>query len=158
MKTSEYKNPIYLEVLAWLLLIGLIVFPVFFYHQLPEEIPSHYNAKGEPDAFSDKGSIWILPIIGTAVFLFLHVLSNAKLFRINVGKKLSPEEEAHQVLQGKKMLSAFKVIIPLAFWYINFKTIKTALGESDGLGIGFLIIFLISVFGVIFFYSYQKRM
>ena len=156
MNAVNYKNPTYLEALSWLFVIGLFVLPLFHYQELPDQIPSHFDANGKADAYSSKASIWILPIIGTAIFLLLYFLSTAKLFRINAGRKLSPEEEAHKVLQGKKILHALKLIIPASFIYIVYKTIQTALGKSDGLGTAFLIVFLTLVFCVIAYYSWKS--
>jgi len=149
LNNADYKNPFYLEALAWFFLIALIILPLFYYNQLPEQIPGHFNAKGEVDDYTSKGFIWVLPIIGTALFALLHILSKDKNLKVNGPSHVSPEELDHQRLVGRKLLNALKIVIPVSFLYINYKTILTGLGKANGLGPYFLYIFLIAIFGVI---------
>ncbi len=152
----KYQNPPALEYLAWALLVALFLLPLFYYGQLPDRIPSHFNASGAPDAFASKASIWILPIIGLSVFLLLHFLSKAEKLKINGGPANRTKEQEEQIQTiGRKMLNALKILIPAAFLYINFSTINTALGKMNGLGSYFLIIFLISIFGVLGYFTYK---
>jgi uncharacterized membrane protein len=51
--------------IQWIGILGLVILtglPIYFFDQLPETIPRHFGANGEPDAFSGKGIIWTLPI------------------------------------------------------------------------------------------------
>ena len=156
MNTSaDYKNPLIFEIIAWGPLAGLIILPFFYYDQLPDQIPSHFNGKGEPDAFSKKSSIWMLPIIGTAIFLFLHYLARIKDLRVNYPKKLSPEQEHRKIGLARQLLHTLKIILPAIFLFIVYRTIQTALGHSQGLGRYFIYIFLLLIFGVIAYYLIQ---
>lgn len=155
MKNADYKNPFYLEALAWCFLIALILLPIFYYNQLPEQIPSHFNAKGEVDDYKSKGFVWVLPIIGIAIFALLHFLSKDKNLKINGPTSNSPEELDYQRLVGRKLLNALKIILPASFLYINYKTILIGLGKANGLGPYFLYIFLITIFGVIGYHILQ---
>lgn len=49
------------KVLQWTTLgIGVltIVLPTLFWGKIPDEIPSHYNAAGMADQYSDKRAYW----------------------------------------------------------------------------------------------------
>ena len=51
------------ELIGIIGLLILIALPIYFFDKLPEIIPRHFAANGEPDGFSGKGIIWTLPII-----------------------------------------------------------------------------------------------
>ena len=42
---------------------------------LPETVPSHFNAAGEPNNFSHKGFLWFLPILATGMYIGLFFLN-----------------------------------------------------------------------------------
>lgn len=55
------------------------------YPRLPDIIPTHWNAQGQADDFSEKsGSIWILPIMMVGVTLLLVFLPKLDPLRKNV--------------------------------------------------------------------------
>jgi hypothetical protein len=58
------------------------------------------------------------------------------------------------------MIVALKAEIILLFAYLQQQTIQVALGKAEGLGIAFLPIFLILIFGTVGIYfvkAYQAR-
>ncbi len=59
---------IVLDLISVTLLILLITYAVISYSELPDTIPSHFNAKGEVDGYSEKSMIWSLPAISTVLF------------------------------------------------------------------------------------------
>src|SRR5690606_38646731 len=58
-----------LEVVAAVLLIYTMIHLGAYYGQLPERIPIHFNAAGQPDGWAMRGSIFILT--GAKVFLYI---------------------------------------------------------------------------------------
>ena len=46
-----------LEVIGWILLIGIWILTFTNYFDLPETIPIHFNAAGEADGFGSKLSL-----------------------------------------------------------------------------------------------------
>ncbi len=68
-----------MERIFWpvVFLLVLLSFAVsfYFYPQLPEKIPSHWNASGEIDAYANKEvSLFIIPIITLLIVLLFTVL------------------------------------------------------------------------------------
>jgi len=68
---------------SWMLVLLLIAIPfayaLYLYPDLPEKIPTHFNAKGEPDAYGGKNSIYIGPaILGVVSLLMFPLLSKLK--------------------------------------------------------------------------------
>lgn len=67
------------------LLIALVLLAIpfgyaaYIYPSLPETIPTHFNIKGEADAYGGKNSIFLGPGIMSVVGLFVFfILSNIK--------------------------------------------------------------------------------
>lgn len=60
-----------IEVVCALLLLGMVLGPVLFWGQLPDQIPGHYNGAGEIDRWGDKWELLLLPVFGAILYLFL---------------------------------------------------------------------------------------
>ncbi len=50
---------LWLAALAWLVVPALNAWP-----SLPEQIPVHFDAAGNPDSWGGRGTLWILQLIG----------------------------------------------------------------------------------------------
>ncbi len=53
-----------LGILSPVVLLGAIVFVLIRFPSLPEQIPIHFNAKGEIDGYGGRFSLLLMPIIG----------------------------------------------------------------------------------------------
>jgi len=131
-----------LEIIGISGIIVLIVLPATFYNSLPDEIPTHFGIRGNPDDFGRKGAIWMLPVIGLVLYAGL-VFVNYFLVRNKMTGKDDPATEARQKQAAFRLLQYLKVILVFSFAYIVFATIQTALGKADGLGVWFLPVFMI---------------
>jgi len=151
----DYKNPAYLEWTGRLIILGLLVLPLFYYHQLPDEVPSHFGPDGQPDDYSSKAFVWFLPLLGTALYFFLNFLTKAKNLKLNAPKYISPEEEERRRVLGIQLLHNFKILIPALFLFLNYRLILTAINQAKGLGTYTIYIFLASIFGVIGHFMFQ---
>ena len=54
------------------------------------------------------------------------------------------------------MMRIMKIIVIIIFFLIDFKTIKTSLGKSEGLGIWFLPMTLAIIFIPIIYFAYKS--
>lgn len=154
VELRKSKFDFILELLGVLFLIILIILPAWHYSSLPDTLPSHFNAKGEPDGFSGKWIIWLLPVIGTIMYLGFR-----KLARIpntyNYPMKITKENAESAYQNGSRMITSMSVIILGAFSYINYSIIRSAQGGFEGLGKQFLPLFICILFGAIFYYTYK---
>ena len=58
------------------LLFFIIWLSVFVcYPDLPNEIPTHFNGRGQADAFGSKQSIWILMGVFSSIFIGIYILN-----------------------------------------------------------------------------------
>lgn len=143
-----------LEIVGLLFLVLLVVFPLYYFRELPDTIPTHFNAKGNPNDFSQKNIIWTLPIIGFVLYTGMLLLNKIP-HRFNYLKKITEENAFRQYRIATKLLRTLRVIIVVSFFYIAYVSIQTALNKCDGLGRYFLPIFLIATFGTIGVFLFQ---
>ncbi len=139
-------------IIGLLLLIGL---PIYYYGDLPATLPSHFNAKGEPDAFSGKGVIWPLSIIGTIMYVGMAVL-NRFPHTFNYPVEITRENAERQYKNATRMIRMLNTIIVCVFAYIIYGTIQVALAQQEGLGGYFLPVMLVAVSGTIGYFLYRS--
>ncbi|MGB5402651.1 MAG: DUF1648 domain-containing protein [Robiginitalea sp.] len=144
--------------IEWIGILGLVILtglPIYFFDQLPETIPRHFGANGEPDAFSGKGIIWTLPIIGFTMFIGLYWL-NKYPHIFNYPQKVTKENARRLYTTGTRMIRTLNALITWLFAYITYSTIQVALGNQSGLGTWFLPIFMISTLGTTAYFLYRS--
>jgi len=154
------KTPVdwLLDVVA---LIGLMVFMGFVIYQfpkLPGNIPSHFDAAGNPDSYSDKSTFWILP--GVAVFIYI-LLSLIVLVphQFNYTVRISPGNALSQYTMAVRLIRYFKAALIWMFFSISLATFRISAGESPGLGVWFMPVALAAIFIplIIYFISAHRK-
>lgn len=135
-----------MEFFGFLGLLILIILPIYFFDKLPETIPIHYGAKGMPDGFGGKEAIWLVPIIGLIIYFGL-IWINKYPHAFNYTQKVTKENARRLYTNSTRMIRILNAIITGIFAYITYSTIQTALGNQNGLGNWFLLIFLILTLG-----------
>lgn len=125
--------------------LALIVVPAWFFGDLPAEIPSHFNAAGEPDAFSSRGSIWVLPVVGVITTVGMLVLSRYPHL-YNYPVEITEKNARTQYTLASRMIRIVGTTVAVLFTFISYRTIQTALGQREGLGDGFILIFMLGTF------------
>ncbi len=132
-------------MLGWIALIALWWLTLTRYHGLPNVIPTHYDAMGKIDAYGGKHTVFILPAIGTFLFLAIAVLNNfPQLFNYPI--EITAENALRQYTNATRLLRLLQLMLVLVFLFIQFKTMKAASGGASGLGVWFLPTVLVCVF------------
>lgn len=121
-----------LEAIAAAALLFLVLAPALQYSALPDKIPTHFGASGEPDAWRAKSHIWTLPVIGIVEFVLLTALTGY------AGRKealQSPPEWAEQrAALTRALMAAVKAHSLVLFAFIIHRSIAIAQGRAEGLG------------------------
>ena len=142
----------YLQRITLLIGILTIILPVAFWNRIPEVIPSHYNAAGIPDQYSDKG---ILVFLLFMVALLMGIMSIAVYYvKQEMTSKYSKEANASQMNAAYIMLVFMNFAIQCIFAYITY-----CIAMGNELGRFFFIFALILVFVpivVFMIYGYQN--
>lgn len=151
IKIAYSKTEKALEVVSIILIAVNIYVLIKYYNMLPYTIPKHFNGAGVPDAFGNKGGILFLPILVLVMYILFTVLSKFPQV-YNYPVEINEENAEFQYKAARTMMIAIKAEIAGCFTYVEFRTVMVALGKAKGLGIGFLPVFLVLLFGTIIFY------
>ncbi len=140
-----------LTVLTLAFVTGLVLYPAMSYNELPAQVPVHFNASGTVDNFGNKGNIWILPILGLVTVIGLSVLNRfPHIFNYPVPVTEENAEELYQ--NATRMIRALTFTIAAGFFYIEYRSVNSALGNTSGLGSWFLPIFILGTGAPIVFF------
>ena len=146
MKLKYTKFQIALEIVGFLLLVGMLVFVYTQWNQIPQQVPMHYNAMGEIDSWGSKSGILFLPVISVLLYAFITLVSFFPQIW-NVPVQITDENKEIVYLSTKDLLILMKVEVLASFFYINYHTVT-----AQPLAIAFLPVFMIVIFGTIIFF------
>ncbi len=141
------------EVVGWLLVVGIWTFTGYNYQGLPNIIPIHFNGAGVADGFGGRENIFTLPIVATILFIGLTLL-NGFPHMFNYPTEITESNALTQYTKGTRLIRFIKTIIVLVFGFISLQTVQYAKGQTDGLGSWFLPFILALIFlPVLYFLS-----
>lgn len=106
------------------LLFFIIWLSVFVYYpDLPNEIPTHFNGRGQADAFGSKQSIWILMGVFSSIFIGIYILNKYPHLH-NYTVKITEENALKNYRFSKRVLRVVNFLNLLLLAYI-LKTMMT---------------------------------
>ena len=155
MREKRPKIKIEKEPLDWLMeffgiaaAVFMIVYPLYYYGSMPDQVPTHFGPNGLPDAYGSKENIWALPIIGGATY-FILVVINRYPHTFNFPTKIT-EENAHAQYQiATRLIRSINTVMAGFFAYIVYGMVETALERKGGLGTYAIGLFLVIIFAMI---------
>ena len=116
----------YWEVVGFLLLLGYWTFLFKIYPDLPENIPSHMDIKGNIDRYSDKTSVWGLPRTATILYALLTLCSFFPRY-FNYGVvEITLENAEKQYTSAVILIRYLKISVVVVFMTITVITILKA--------------------------------
>lgn len=149
-----------LNLLAFFFLIGMFANLLFSWSKIPDTVPIHFNFSGEPDRFSGKSALFILPSVGVWLFLLLFVFYKymPNLNELNLQQKeISPKQKEANERYTRSMLSWHNLIIMVYFFYVCWESIQIALERKQALNSYSLPIFLFFLGGSMVYYIVRMR-
>ena len=143
-KTSTYD--VVINIISIGLLLGITIFFLFIWEDLPNKVPAHYNVQGDIDRWGNKGELWILPI--TSWLMYIGLTTIERLPKIwNTGFKVTKENEEQVYRTTKNMLVNIKLLLMINFTYL---ALNSFLGKN--LSSWYLPVILLLVFSSIIFF------
>lgn len=133
------------DIIGYLSFLGSVVFLIFSWGMLPEEVPAHYNASGEVDRWGSKLELLILPIVGLFTAFLMQVFEKFPETH-NYPQRINEENAAEFYLNSRKMVNLLKNICFILFAVILVQSITVALGWSNGFGAWVLPLIISSSF------------
>lgn len=129
------------NIASIVILLAATIFVLVNWGNLPEQIPSHYDFKGQPDAYGGKGSLITSMVIGWVMLLTMMILGIfPKMW--NTGVERTPANEAVINRIVRDMLSVMEISMAVLFGYMM---VVPVIGTS--MGIWFMPLFLALIFG-----------
>lgn len=157
LKSNSFDK--WIEAMGWLALLLMWGVTAWFFESLPEKIPTHFNAAGEPDAWGNKSFLFISPGISSLLFLLISLVSLYP-HKFNYNIEITSENAAYQYANAVRMMRVMKLAMMLIFLFILVMTIRTALGKAEGLGWWFILAVFGLMLGPIVYFlnrSYRKN-
>ena len=138
------------DIITAIVYLAGIVYTVIIWSQLPDQVPAHYNGAGEIDRWGSKWELILLPVIAALLAVFMSFLEKHPEWHNYI--KLNENNIEFQYKNSRLLLNVLKNECVLLFVFLTFKTEQVALGNADSIGIAFLPIFLIVLFGSMTFF------
>jgi uncharacterized membrane protein len=131
------------EILSVLILLVATIFVLMNWNAMPDQIPSHYDFKGQVDAYSGKGFLIFTMVMGWVLVLSMIIISWFPSIW-NTGVERTPANAAVVNRIIKDMLNVLEVGMAILFSYMM---IVPAMGIT--MGKWFMPAFFIVIFGTI---------
>lgn len=125
-----------------------VVYLLFSWGSLPEQVPGHYNAAGEVDRWGSKYEILVLPLVGG--FLGMTTFFIEKKPHIhNYPARLNETNASAFYLNSRKLANAVKNGMLVVFALLTIQTVRIALGNATSIGGWFFPFTLVITLGPI---------
>lgn len=148
LKLNQQRSDLIVEVVAGIALLILIGIPIYYFSVVPDNVPSHFNLFGQADSYKQKGIIWLLPILGTILYLALTVLQRIP-HHFNYIIEITEANAERQYRLSIRLLQILKTIVTAVMAFVLYASIQTAFGNWNGLGNYFIPVFMVLIFAVI---------
>ncbi|MBL7803820.1 MAG: DUF1648 domain-containing protein [Saprospiraceae bacterium] len=146
---------IIIELLAAIGLALTLGVAAWYYGHLPETIPTHFGPNGQPDGFSQKSRIFMLPALGLAIYIAMTLISRAP-HKFNYPVTITPENKEMYYRRAAGLVRFLKAFIMLLFAYIVWSTVQIALGHAEGLGWWLAVLVPLITMGSMFYFTTRK--
>lgn len=144
------------NLLSVILIIVTCTYVFQKFDSLPETIPTHFNARGVPDGWGSKSTLFIVPIISTVLFIFLYFLNKVPHI-YNLPVKITEENAAQIYPLARTMMAVFNFEMVAILSYTTWEIIQAAQGNSV-LGVWFIVgVFLIPLVTLLLFIIPMRR-
>ncbi|OCA92307.1 DUF1648 domain-containing protein [Pseudobacillus wudalianchiensis] len=142
-------------VVSLLLIIANVIYLFGQWQTLPDQVPIHFNAKGEADGWGNKRMVWFLPAITLILWGGMTILE--RMPHVYNIPNLTEENKDQQFMNTRLMLNIVKVEIITFLVYTSWQSVQWSHGKEAGLGYFELPIFLIIMLGTIGVFLYQNN-
>jgi uncharacterized membrane protein len=113
---------------------------------LPERIPTHFDAAGNPNGWGAASTLLFLPAVAVGIYLLITVVSRFPA-SFNYPVKVTEESRARLEALTLQMLAWLKLELACLFAWIQWFIIQSVRQGHGHLSPAFMMIFLVAVFG-----------
>jgi len=134
-KTSTER---WLDVASWLFVTLAFAVALSNYADLPDTIPTHFNAAGKADGYGPKYMVFLLPIISFVIVAGLGFLVRFP-HRFNYLATITPENAAFEYKKAQILLRVVKVLTSLLMMILTWSIVQAVHTQTGDLGAWFWI-------------------
>lgn len=142
----------FLGIISWGMALIVVISQ---FSQLPEEVPSHYNFKGEVDSWANKWFIFFLPTIGIALWLFMLLFEKRPEFINMPNFKKDASEE--QRINMSRMANLVKNELLIFMSWMTVQSVYVSINGITSTGMWDLAVFIVILFSTIAYYSSKNK-
>lgn len=125
------------EISGKCLIILLWILTIIAFTKMPDTVPIHFNAAGQADNFGNKGTIFILPVIATVIYILLTLLNQSPHI-FNYSQEITAANAVYQYRVAARTIRFIKLIITILFTIIVLGIFLASFHLTLGLGSWFL--------------------
>ena len=115
---------------------------------LPDRIPTHFDAAGNPNGWGSPSPLWLLPVVAVALYLLITILTQfPKAFNYPV--RLTAENRARLAALTLQMIAWLKVELVCLFAGIQWSIIDSIRQGEGKLSPALVPVFLVAVFATL---------
>jgi len=151
--TNGHKILIFISVILTFLSFGLAL---YYYSDLPDKIPKHFNLKGEADSYGPRGSIFIVPYVALITVLPMIYISKVP-HTYNYNIKITAENAVREYTLAKSMIIQMSLAISIILFYVTSLIIYSSSNTHSPLENWDIVIILGIIFLPIFLYFKKRR-
>lgn len=130
-----------LDKMLFMFMALIFIIPLMYFDELPNEIPIHFNAKGEVDNYGSRYTLFILPFIQLVTGLLLWWLKKRPQI-FNYWVKITDLNAEVQYKMAQRFMSILNLIMAVMFTYIEFMIVKMSIDESSTLKPAYVFFFV----------------
>lgn len=146
-----------------LIAMGVVVISVLYagislglgYSDLPDRIPTHFNANGEPDGYGSPSSMWMLFAVQLSIAVGVWVLSYFP-HKHNYMVEITEENAKRVYSNSVSLLHGVNAVCCAFIGYMIVANLSIAKGEMEGLGSASMWIFMVTLFSLIGFFIWRS--
>lgn len=120
--------------------------------RLPDRIPTHFDISGQPNAWGSPTILWLLPIVGTVVYLLITVLASIRFGSYNLPVAVTENNLPFIQDQTSEMITWIKVEVLCLFCYIQWGMIQAARSREFRLSPALVPVSLVVILGTVGWY------
>ena len=143
-KTVETAALLILAILCWITYSAL-----HGPEPLPARIPTHFDISGQPNAWGPPQLLWLLPAIGTGLYLFLTVLGGIRFQRFNLPVPITEANLSFIQDQTSIIVAWIKFEVLCLFTYLQWKIIQGVRAGESHLSPWMVPVFVVVIFATV---------
>lgn len=124
---------------------------------LPNRVPRHFNAAGEPDAWAGRSFLWFQPAVTFGIYILMTLISRHPQWGSTPPVEVTPRNVEWVHAQIRSLAVWMKALICAILAYMSLQTLAVARGEAAGLGGLFMPLTLAGIAVVIGVHYWRMR-